>query len=172
MSGRTLERLEATLATSEQTVSPLEPDDALLDAAGARVAIEGVSPEIDGGRFAVKRAVGDVLTVEADIFGDGHDKIGAALLNRCGSEDDWHETPMQFIVNDRWQGTFPLERNAGYQYTIIAWRDLYASWCDEVAKKHAAGQAISLESIPTAKACKDCSMAWSSLDPMRPSSSS
>jgi starch synthase (maltosyl-transferring) len=147
MSGRTIEQLEATLATSKQTVSPLEPDDSLLDAAGARVAIEGVSPEIDGGRFPVKRAVGDVMTVEADIFCDGHDKIDAALLYRCESEDDWHETPMQFLVNDRWQGTFPLERNASYQYTIIAWRDLYASWRDEVAKKHGAGQAISLELV-------------------------
>ncbi len=93
----------------------------------------------------MKRAVGDVLTVEADIFCDGHDKIGAALIYRREDEDDWHETALRPLENDRWRGAFLLERNARYVYTIVAWRDLYASWCDEVAKKRNAGQAIALE---------------------------
>jgi starch synthase (maltosyl-transferring) len=116
-------------------------------AAAPRIVIEGVRPEIDGGRFAVKRVVGDVLTVEADIFGDGHDKIGAALLFRLQSDRDWHEVPMHFLENDRWRGEFPLQKNARYLYTIIAWRDLFSSWRDEVAKKHAAGRPLSLELI-------------------------
>ena len=32
-----------------------------------RVAIDRVGPEADGGRFAVQRVRGDVVTVEADI---------------------------------------------------------------------------------------------------------
>jgi starch synthase (maltosyl-transferring) len=43
-----------------------------------RVAIERVTPELDGGRFPVKRAVGDVLRVEADISCDGHDRLALA----------------------------------------------------------------------------------------------
>jgi starch synthase (maltosyl-transferring) len=119
----------------------------LVNAAKRRVAIEGVWPETDGGRFPAKRAVGDVLAVEADIFCDGHDKIDAALIYRREDEGDWHETAMRLLENDRWRGEFLLERNARYRYTILAWRDLYASWCDEIAKKHAAGQAIALELI-------------------------
>ena len=32
-----------------------------------------ISPSVDGGRFAVKRVVGDEVVVEADCFADGHD---------------------------------------------------------------------------------------------------
>ena len=120
-------------------------DEALRKAASDRIAIEGVWPEIDGGRFPVKRVVGDVLTVEADIFCDGHEKIGAALRYRCESDEDWHELPMEFLGNDRWRAELPLTENARYLYTIVAWRDLYATWCDEVGKKHGAGQAITIE---------------------------
>ena len=116
-----------------------------------RIAIERVQPELDGGRFAVKRAVGDVLSVEADIFGDGHDKIGAALLCRLEKESDWQEVPMHPLTNDRWRGVFPLLENARYLYTIIAWKDLFASWRDEVANKQAAGQSLSLELIEGVK---------------------
>jgi starch synthase (maltosyl-transferring) len=50
---------------------------ALKRLAADRVAIEAVVPELDGGRHPVKRVVGDVLEVEADVFCDGHDKIAA-----------------------------------------------------------------------------------------------
>lgn len=113
----------------------------------ARIAIENVSPEIDGGRFAVKRAIGDLFVVEADIFGDGHDKLGAALRFCLCKDRDWHEVPMQLLDNDRWRGEFPLLKNARCLYTLVAWRDLFASWRDGVAKKHAAGQPLALELI-------------------------
>ncbi|HJR75810.1 MAG TPA: maltotransferase domain-containing protein, partial [Nitrospiraceae bacterium] len=38
-----------------------------------RVIIEGVRPAIDGGRFPIKRVVGQSVVVEADVFTDGHD---------------------------------------------------------------------------------------------------
>ncbi len=147
MSGPASEQLEAPLAKSDQVFPSARTDDALLKAARSRVAIEGVWPEIDGGRFPAKRAVGDVMIVEADIFCDGHNKIDAALMYRRADEETWHETPMAFLENDRWRGEFLLERNGRYLFTIVAWRDLYASWCDEVTKKHTAGQVITLELI-------------------------
>ena len=128
------------------SVSPAS-DGLALTELGPRIAIEGVSPELDGGRFAVKRAVGDVFTVEADIFGDGYDKIDAALLFRLETETHWHEVPMYFLNNDRWGGSFPLLENGRYLYTVVAWRDLFASWCDEVGKKNAVGQLVSLEIV-------------------------
>ena len=42
-----------------------------------RVVIEGDYPEIDCGRFPIKRAVGERVNVEADIFSDGHDEVAA-----------------------------------------------------------------------------------------------
>jgi starch synthase (maltosyl-transferring) len=112
---------------------------------GPRIVIEGISPEIDCGRFAVKRSVGDIFTVEADIFGDGHDKIAAAILFRMENERDWHEVPMHLLENDRWRGSFPLLQIGRYAYSLVAWRDLFDSWRDEVTIKRAAGQTISLE---------------------------
>jgi starch synthase (maltosyl-transferring) len=111
----------------------------------SRVAIEGVRPQILGGRFAVKRAVGDVLTVEADIYSDGHDRVAAALLLRREGEAYWQEVPMRGLGNDRWRGEVPLGDNGRYYFTIIAWRDLFSSWRDEISKKHGAGLAVDLE---------------------------
>jgi starch synthase (maltosyl-transferring) len=123
------------------------PDAALAKLAADRVVIESVSPEIDGGRFPAKAAVGDCFTVEADIFCDGHDKIGAALLVRRFDEADWREFPMAYFDNDRWRGFAPVEQNIRHYYTLIAWRDLFASWRDEVSKKHAAGVTIAVELV-------------------------
>jgi starch synthase (maltosyl-transferring) len=110
-----------------------------------RVAIEGVTPQIDGGRFPVKRAIDDTLTVEADIYCDGHDKIAAMLLFRCEDEAHWHEVPMRALENDRWRGEAPLQHNGRIYFTILAWRDLFSSWTDEVTKKFRAGLPIELE---------------------------
>jgi superfamily II DNA/RNA helicase len=35
--------------------------------------IENLQPLVNGGRYPVKRVVGDDLAVEADVFKDGHD---------------------------------------------------------------------------------------------------
>ena len=113
--------------------------------AAARVAIERVRPELDGGRFPIKRLVGDVLTVEADVFMDGHDKLRAELLVRPADARAWSAVPMALIENDRWRGSVPLTRNVRHVYTVEAWHDVFGSWCAEVTKKHAAGVPIGLE---------------------------
>src|SRR5437867_4107152 len=83
--------------------------EAIARLAEMRVVIEAVWPEIDGGRFAARRAVGDTMTVEADIFSDGHDKIDAATLYRRAGEKHWREVPMRLVDNDRWQAEFRVE---------------------------------------------------------------
>ncbi|WP_406856298.1 maltotransferase domain-containing protein [Alsobacter sp. KACC 23698] len=110
-----------------------------------RVVIEGVAPEIDAGASAAKRVVGDVFTVEADIFSDGHDVVRAELLYRPQDETRWRRTPMAFVDNDRWSGSFLLDQNTRWLFTIEGWRDPYASWARDVAKKRDAGQDVSLE---------------------------
>ncbi len=112
-----------------------------------RVVIERVSPELDGGRFPVKRVAGDTLQVEADIFCDGHDVIDAVVAYRAPSAEDWSEAPMTPVDNDRWAGSFLLTEIGRWTYTIFAWRNLFATWRQDVAKKHDAGQPISLELI-------------------------
>lgn len=126
-----------------------EPEPASLarldELARNRIAIEAVSPEIDGGRFTAKSAVGETFAVEADIFCDGHDSIDAALLWRKGRDGDWHEVPMSLLENDRWQTSVAFREIGIHQFTIAAWRDLFASWRKEVEKKLAAGLNVTLE---------------------------
>ncbi|MGZ8263647.1 MAG: alpha-1,4-glucan--maltose-1-phosphate maltosyltransferase [Burkholderiales bacterium] len=93
-----------------------------------RAVIDRVLPEIDGGRFPVKRIVGDTMVVEADVFGDGHDMLACMLGYRHESEVDWQEIPMTLTVNDRWRGEFPLEKLGRYRYTVTVWVDHFLSW--------------------------------------------
>jgi len=107
------------------------------EAVGTRrtIVIERVSPEIDGGRDAIKRVVGDQLLVTADIFADGHDLLAAALQVRGDDEAAWREIPMRLIENDRWSASTTLQRVGRHRYTIEAWRDTWSTWREGLLKK-------------------------------------
>ena len=112
-----------------------------------RIAIENVYPELDCGRFPVKRVVGDQFDVWADIFRDGHDIIAAVLRYRAADEIEWHDAVMRHHDNDRWTGAFTLDRNIRYFYTIEAWTDVFASWRQDTVKKIDAGQNVEIDLI-------------------------
>lgn len=103
------------------------------------VIIENITPQLDGGRYAVKRAVGQDLTVEADIFKEGHDVVSALLKWRRPGEGSWTETPMVPLENDRWRGVMPAAGTGSWEYTIEAWGDSFRSWQDEIHKKFRGG---------------------------------
>ncbi|HTH45019.1 MAG TPA: maltotransferase domain-containing protein [Oxalicibacterium sp.] len=110
-----------------------------------RVAIEHVMPSVDCGRFPVKRIVGDTVTVEADIFGDGHDHIAGAVLWRAADEIEWCEARMEARGNDRWSAPLPLQRIGRYVFVVEAWRDNFDTYRDELDKKTHAGLDVTLE---------------------------
>ena len=85
-----------TASAPFQATSPRD----LLDARRT-VVIEAVSPEVDAGRFPIKRTVGEGVIVEADIFAEGHGTLAAVLKHRHESAPDWTEVPMKPLVNDR-----------------------------------------------------------------------
>lgn len=101
--------------------------------------IENLQPLVDGGRYPVKRVVGDDLAVEADVFKDGHDVVAAALKWRALGETAWHETPMALVENDRWRGVCTVYENTTYEYTVEAWTDTFRGWQHEFAAKFEAG---------------------------------
>ena len=103
------------------------------------VVIENLSPLVDGGRYPVKRVIGEDLVVEADIFKDGHDIVSASLRWRLVGESMWNDTPMHFVENDRWRGVCTFYENASYEYTVEAWTDVFGSWQHEFAAKFKAG---------------------------------
>jgi starch synthase (maltosyl-transferring) len=103
------------------------------------VVIENLQPLIDGGRYPIKRIIGEDLVVEADIFKDGHDVVAAILKWRVLGKRAWRETPMNFVDNDRWRGICTLYDEDIHEYTVEAWTDAFRSWQAEFAKKFEAG---------------------------------
>ncbi len=110
-----------------------------------RVAIESVSPEIDGGRFPATRSVGEKVAVEADIFADGQDALACVVRYRHEGEPDWTEVPMVPLVNDRWRAEFAVTELGRYRFTIEAWLDPFETWSRQFAKRVEAGQDVDQE---------------------------
>jgi starch synthase (maltosyl-transferring) len=127
----------------------LSQDARAAAAALPRIAIEGVTPVVDGGRFAVKRDIGTPVVVEADIFTDGHDVLQAALQWRAADEEEWREVPMRALGNDRWTATFLPERVGRHEFSIAAWRAAFLSMTERVAKKANAGVDVTLDLAET-----------------------
>jgi len=109
----------------------------------ARIRILDVRPQIDGGRYDVKRTVGERLEVSAEVFRDGHDAIRAVLRYRPPG-GEWREAPMSWIDRevdgDRWAGSFVPDREGIWAYEVGAFTDHFATWHDEVGRKRAAGE--------------------------------
>jgi len=109
------------------------------------IIIEAIVPAVDGGRYPLKREVGAVLEVSADIFKEGHEVLAAFLLYRRADESGWREAAMRFVDNDRWAGSFTLADNARWVYTIEALADPFRSWLADLAKRVDAGQDVASE---------------------------
>ena len=93
----------------------------------------------------MKRAVGDDVTVEADVFTDGHDAVVAELLWRRAGAGDWHTVPMEFLGNDHWRASFRVEELGRYEYTVRGWTDLFVTWQRDLRKRQEAGQDLSVD---------------------------
>ncbi len=102
-------------------------------------------PEVDCGRFPAKRALGDEVLVEADVFADGHDAVVCELLYRFSGEKDWKTVPMQFLGNDHWSASFRVEKLGRYEYTVRGWTDPFLTWQRDLAKRRDAGQDLSVD---------------------------
>jgi starch synthase (maltosyl-transferring) len=111
-----------------------------------RVVIEHVLPEIDCGRFGVKRVVGDTVVVEADVFADGHDQVACQILY-WQDKKKVQALGMKALGNDRWRAEFAVENLGRYQYTVEGWIDRFQTWHLELAKRIAAGQDVSVELV-------------------------
>jgi starch synthase (maltosyl-transferring) len=126
-------------ATAATKRPPIDPQ------LNRRVVVEGVLPQVDAGRFPVKRVTRDRVVVTADIFAEGHDELAAVLLYRRDGDEQWHEEPMVPTTNDRWQAVFTVESIGRYEYTIEGWVDRFATWRRDLAKKAEAGQDVGSE---------------------------
>jgi starch synthase (maltosyl-transferring) len=146
-----------------------------------RITIEGVTPSVDNGRFAVKTVAGDTIPIGADIFKDGHDKLRASVLWRPLSRTQplsksyclehpvfpvagWREAPLTEDVNDRWFGSIVCDAIGDWVFTVCAWTDLFASWRDELRKKVEASVEITSELLEGVQLV-EATMAGAKFDP-------
>jgi starch synthase (maltosyl-transferring) len=161
---------ESTGAGAELARPVAEQPPPRYDRLARRVVIENVRPRIDGGRFAIKRTIGESVDVVADIFADGHDVLVAMLCNRheqgFGIRDSGFElpqipnpesqiptrshgcqTPMTLVApgRDEWRGSFDVDAVGWHEYTVVAWVDRFRSWRHDLQIKAAAGHDVTVE---------------------------
>jgi starch synthase (maltosyl-transferring) len=110
-----------------------------------RVVIEAVAPEIDCGRFPIKRTEGEEVVVEADAFGEGHDLVACELLHRPEAADAWTVVRMDPLGNDRYRGSFRVPRVGRHLYTVRAWIDRFGTWSQDLEERRRAGQNVGLD---------------------------
>jgi starch synthase (maltosyl-transferring) len=118
----------------------------MTDEAGRqRVVIEGISPEIDGGRFPIQRVVGEKVVVEADAFTDGHDAVSCRLLFKPQRAAQWSEGAMAALPDDRWRAEFTVTEQGRWKYAVTGWVDHFKTWRRDLRKRVDAGQDVSLD---------------------------
>jgi starch synthase (maltosyl-transferring) len=139
---RVMKREKMTKKVKSRPSPPGQRPAAGRDEASApsRIVIENVRPEVDDGRFPVKRTVGEMVTVTADIHLDGHDALMAVLLHKSEGERSFMEVALEPQGNDRWKGAFRVDRQAPHLYTIEAWGDSFLTWRRGLLRKSEAGR--------------------------------
>ncbi len=109
-----------------------------------RVVIENVEPQINCGLFPIKRIVNDLVSVEADVFGDGHDHVRARLLWKKDRDTAWQTVEMLALGNDRWRGEFPVGQVGNYRYTLVGEVDHFETWQSDLKKRVEAKQDLAV----------------------------
>ena len=97
--------------------------------------IENIKPEIDGGRYAAKRVVGDTVRITAVIYSDGHDHVAARLLYRRDHEPAWRYAAFRELGNDIWAADFVADAIGPWRYTVQAWVDHFGTWVHDLHKR-------------------------------------
>ena len=128
--------------TSAETRASFHYSDRNPSKRPSRVVIAHVLPEIDGGRFPIKRVVGDQVKVTAHVFADGDDVLSAWLLSRHQGSQSWLPTPMESLGNDEWEGAFTVSEFGTHLHTVIAQLDRFGSWRRDTLIKLSFGQDV------------------------------
>ena len=110
-----------------------------------RTVIDHVHPQINNGRFPIKRVVGEAVEVTAKIFGDSHDYLRAVVEYKRKNGQQWQSVEMEEAANDSWSASFTVEVQGYYDYRIVAWVDHLKTWHKGFKKKQADGQDMAIE---------------------------
>lgn len=144
----------------DESDATLCPAEAIVVAENAHrpVLVEAIQPAVEGGQYAVKRVLGDIIVVSLDLIADGHDVVTGELLvrspeggsSRPGAHAAQREgqallIPLQPRTGDRQEARFVVDAVGLWHYTVRAWIDHFATWQRGLLRRREAGQEVSVE---------------------------
>ncbi len=109
----------------------------------SRVLLSNLKPQVDNGRFAVKRVEGEKLKVEVCLVADGHDVVAGALAFRQMGQK-WQFVNLAHLGNDLYSAEISLPKKGNYEYKIQGWLDYALTWLHGLEKKYEDGQNVAV----------------------------
>ncbi|MBP7792356.1 MAG: alpha-1,4-glucan--maltose-1-phosphate maltosyltransferase [Candidatus Goldbacteria bacterium] len=110
-----------------------------------RVVIEKVFPEIDNGRFPIKRVIGEKINIKSHIISDGHDEKACFFYYKHENDVNWQKKEMKLLYNDEWLSEFVVEKQGCYFYTVKAWIDHFKTWQMDLKKRIENNQDVTID---------------------------
>jgi len=111
-----------------------------------RVPILNVQPAVDGGKRPAKAVTGESFEVSATIFGEGHDRLGAAVV--LVGPDGSRQPPVMMAElapgTDRLGAEVTVTAEGQWHFYVLAWRDPVAQWRHDAEIKIPRGQDVEL----------------------------
>jgi starch synthase (maltosyl-transferring) len=92
----------------------------------AHIVIDDVRPRTPTGRYPAKAVIGEVVTVAATIFKDGHDPLAARVRWRPLGDRKWRDEPMGCVEAglDRWEAVVEPADLGPHEFVIEAWSEI------------------------------------------------
>lgn len=109
----------------------------------SRVLLSHIHPQVDNGRFSVKRIAGEKLKVEACLVADGQDVVSGALAFRQIGKN-WQYVNLEAQGNDFYAAEISFDKAGSYEYKIQGWLDYALTWLDQLKKKQEYGQDLAV----------------------------
>ncbi len=111
-----------------------------------RFGICDVQPSVESGRRPAKAVVGELVTIAAEVFREGHDALGVEAIV-CSPDDEEYRVRLHPLGGglDRWEGQFRFPAEGDWTFTIHAWHDPADTWRSRATIKVPAGVDVDLE---------------------------
>lgn len=124
-----------TIMTSTSNLESISPN-------WARVHLVSITPQVDGGRWPIKRTVGEFVEVVAGVIVDGHDRLAVELVYQAQDGQE-QVVRMALKYNDEYHGAFSIEELGTYTYRVRAWVDQFGTWQDQFRRRVEGGESES-----------------------------
>ncbi|MFN8051548.1 MAG: maltotransferase domain-containing protein [Acidimicrobiales bacterium] len=106
--------------------------------APSRPVVDVVHPVVDEGRYLAAASTVEPVIVEADVFADGHGRLGAMVMFRHERTGRQVFGQMTEGTNDRWRAEVRLPDLGRWTFVVCAWIDEWEYWRRSFISRQAA----------------------------------